>query len=568
MISKAKALNYEHDEGGLLPAFVLLGLWAAFVLVPDTQLLDLKRALGFAWAAVAALWLAARAWQGKPLARPSRPFAAACAGLALAYGIAWAASPYPQAASFRVEVLGLSLFAALLAASLPEAYEKRWPWVALGAALLVSLYALVQRLGFEPMSAYAMAGSRERAVGSFGNATFLAAFLCFSWPLALLLRGWRRAALALVFMAALLATQSRAGVLALLVQLTVLGLQAWREGLRPRFGMAAVVLLALLASATLLFPWASWARPTLRPQLWAESLHLIARRPAFGWGPGSFSLAIQDYHSALFSTALGTAQYAEHPHNWVLGVLHEAGALGLLAFAFLLAVVRPWPSADAHRSPAQRAVAFGLLGLLLQNLFDRNLDQAGLALCFFAGMGFLSRSSSAPTASPWPRWSSVALLVLALACGWLGARPVLAYQRSVGQSGPAAVGDLGSLRQVAQQRPQDAAVWDQLGSALAAQALFSEAADAFAHALGLQASPGRAINLGNCWMMLEKPQLAEVAYRQAASQAPANADAHFSLGYALFKQKRLKEAVASLDAALKLEPGHAAAAKLKEQILR
>ena len=46
----------------------------------------------------------------------------------------------------------------------------------------------------------------------------------------------------------------------------------------------------------------------------------------------------------------------------------------------------------------------------------------------------------------------------------------------------------------------------------------------------------------------------------------ASSDAHFSLGYALFYQKRLKEAVDELDTALKLDPGNDSARKLKEQI--
>ena len=49
---------------------------------------------------------------------------------------------------------------------------------------------------------------------------------------------------------------------------------------------------------------------------------------------------------------------------------------------------------------------------------------------------------------------------------------------------------------------------------------------------------------------------------------PRSSDAHFSLGYALFFQKRLTQAVAELDEALRLDPGNANAQTLKRQIMQ
>jgi O-antigen ligase len=567
--NRVQATKGEHDEGGLLPAFVLLGLWALFILSPDTQLLDIKRAWGFAFEAAALTWLAARVWLRRSVARPNRLFLLAVALLALAYGAAWALSPYAQAGAFRMTALGLGLCGALLAASLPAAFIQRWYGVMLALALVVAAYAIAQRCGLDPLQATLTAGSRQRAIGTFGNATFLAAFLCFAWPLAFLLKGRPRSWACLIFFLALVSTQSRAGLLAATIQVALQAWMAWKDGWRPRGGFLFSAFAALLASFVVLFPREQWLRPTLRLPLWAESLRLGLQRPWLGWGPGSFGLALQDHQSAAFAQALGGTQFAEHPHNWVLSVLHEAGLLGLLAFAFLLALLQPWPGAMARRHPGQRALALGLLGLLLQNLFDRNLDQAGLGLCFFFGLGLLSYPSPAP-GRLWPRVVSIPLLLLAAFCVWLGLRPVLAYEAAVGPApGLApAQGDVAALRTTAAQSPNDPQLWDRLGTALVAQSAFGEAADAFARAQHLQASPGRAINLGNCQLMLSRPVDAEASFRQAVQLAPQNADAHFSLGYALFYQKRLKEAVAELDAALQLDPGHAAAAKLKEQILR
>jgi tetratricopeptide (TPR) repeat protein len=565
-VAQAKAEG--HDEGGRLPAFALLGLACLFLLAPDSRLLDLKRAFGFAFEAAGLLWLAARAFLRRPLGRPNRLFLAALGAVAVAYGLAWALSPYPQAASFRLEALALGLLGAVLAASLPPSFNRRFYGALLACALLTALYGLAQRLGLDPLQGSLTAGSRERAMASFGNATFLAAFLCFSWPLALLLHSRLRLVALLLFSGALLATQSRAGVLAAALQGLILGRQAWRGGWRPRWQGALALALVLALAAALLFPWAQWARATLRPQLWAESLRLILQRPFTGWGPGSFPLALQEHESAGFAQALGQAQFAEHPHNWVLSILHEAGILGLVAFAFLLAVVQPWPMRGGQRHAGQRALALGLLGLLLQNLFDRNLDQASLGFCFFFGLGLLSTPSA--QAPAWPRWSAGPLLALALVCTWAGARPVLDYEAAVGpapQLAPAQ-GDVAALRAAVLRDGADPRLLDELGTALVAQSAFAEAAGAFGRAEALQASAGRAINLGNCQLMLGQALPAEASFRRAIALAPLNADAHFSLGYALFCQKRLQDALAELDAALKLDPGHAAAAKLKEQILR
>jgi tetratricopeptide (TPR) repeat protein len=567
---KALASQDNPNKGGRLPAFVLLGLWAAFVLAPDTALLDLKRALGFAFVAAAGLWLAGLAWLRKPIHLPSRRLVFALGGLALAYAAARLASPYPQAGGFRLELLELGILTALLTACLPVAFASRWAWVALASALLVALYALAQRLGLEPISAYAQAGSQARAMGSFGNATFLAAFLCLSWPLALLLPGrWRLAAVAL-FWAALLATQSRAGIIALAVQLAVLGWQAWQVGLRPAWGRTIFAGLLFAAATAWLFPPAQWQRPTLRLQVWSQTLRMVAQRPWLGSGPGSFPLAFQEQEPPALAEALGSSQFVEDPHNWILSVLQEAGFIGLLAFGWLLWVVKPWPRLDAPRKPGQAFLAIGLLGLLVQNLFDRNLGQAGLAVCFYFGLGFLSRQPATEEPQPWPRWAALPLLAITMASLFLGLRPILAYAAAVGPAPglSPAQGSVGALRSEASRNPSDPSVWDRLGDGLVAQSAFSEAADAFSQALALQPSPGRAINLGNCQMMLNQAIPAETSFRRAVELAPDNADAHFSLGYALFYQKRLKEALAELDLALQLDPSDAAAAKLKEQILR
>ncbi|HXC63029.1 MAG TPA: tetratricopeptide repeat protein, partial [bacterium] len=118
----------------------------------------------------------------------------------------------------------------------------------------------------------------------------------------------------------------------------------------------------------------------------------------------------------------------------------------------------------------------------------------------------------------------------------------------------------------AAQSGDDPAAQDRLGAALASARRYGEAATAFAAAGRLAPSAGRAQNLGNCLMMLGQADGAEAAYRRAVALAPQSSDAHFSLGYALFAEKKLSGAVAQLDEALKLDPDNANALTLKRQI--
>jgi tetratricopeptide (TPR) repeat protein len=511
------AAGIQEGEGGSALAFCIAGAFAAALLLPATQLLDLKAAAGALTAALACLglvgaWARGRAW------RPRR-------------ALAWSLEAW------------------------------RWATVALAG------YALAQRVGIEPMPAYALAGSHDRAMGSFGNAGYLAAYLCLSWPLLLAWSGARRnAALALAW-AALLATQSRAGLLAAAMQGLAWAWSAWRKGWRPGWALSLGAVAALALSAFLMPP-SSWLRPTLRLPLWRAAWGLFLQRPWTGWGWGQFAAAFQAHADPAFVAALNAGgQVAEDPHNVLLAVACAGGVMGLLLFGAAL-----WAAARAARASALPGAGLALLGLLVESQADRFFFHAGVLAPLILLLAALRWERPAAWA---PRWRAAALApaLLALALLWAGARPILAYRNATGAdlgAGAAALdagGDPVALAAAAQagRDPRD---FDRLGDALAARQRWAEAAAAFRQALSLAPSAGRAQNLGNCAMMLGDAAGAEAAFRRAVALAPGSSDAHFSLGYALYYQKRLQEAVEELDAALRLDPGNASALKLKEQILQ
>lgn len=522
---KRRTRSIDEGEGGDALAFVMAGTFAGVILLPATALLDLKRA---------AAGLAA---------------ALACLGLSAALATDWRCSP------------GRWL-AALLAA---------WRW----ALVAVAGYALAQRLGLEPLAAYAAAGSATRAMGSFGNAGYLAAFLCLSWPLLLAWRGSRRTVgLGLVW-TALFATQSRAGLLAWILQLGLWAWRAWRGGWRPRQAVWAAALL-VPAALLLLSPPSGWARPTARRTLWRAALGLWWQRPWCGWYPVPFAVAFQQHGApALVQVVNSPGQYAEDPHQLLLAVACRFGAIGLAVFA----VAAAWALRLAWRTPsAELAGAWlGLAGLLAESQADRFFFQAGVLVPVLALVAALAWRQEAwsRTRTRLGRWRiPSALLALALGGGCLvGAlRPLVDYQRAVGPdlgAGAQAIAPaagVAPLMAVAQ-AGHDPGAYERLGAALAARQRYVEAAAAYRQALRLGPSAGRAQNLGNCAMMLGDPKAAEAAFRLAVAMAPRSSDAHFSLGYALYYQRRLKAAVDELDTALRLDPGNANAATLKRQIL-
>jgi tetratricopeptide (TPR) repeat protein len=562
----AKAQNNREGEGAAL-AFCVAGAFSLVVLAPATLLLDLKATAGALLVVLLAGGLAARLLRRWPIHPVEDAPSLMVLGLAVpVWGFALAASPYR-----RLVPVDPALFTAVMAAFL-LAYGP-WQWLErlLGAwrwsILAVSGYALLQRMGVEPLPAYADAGSQTRAMATFGNASYLAAFLCLSWPLLLAWSGGRRAAAIAFAWAALLATQSRAGALALAVQLGLWGIQAWRKGWRPNRDLAAMAVFMAVAVAWL-FPPTGWLRPTLRWTLWRGSAGLWAQHPWFGWGPGSFAMAFQDHGAALpVSLVNAGAEYASDPHQLLLAVGCSAGWIGLAALGWGVGSYF-WA---AGRSPLREAgpLGLGLAGLLVESQFDRFFFQPGVFIPLCIGFAVVARGSREPSLIR-PR-AALALIPLGLWVAWFAVRPLLAYHASVGSDMGASAQAQAPAQSVdelekAAQSGTDPAASDRLGAALAAAQRYSEAATAYGSALRLAPSSGRAQNLGNCLMMLGDFGGAEAAFRKSVALDPRSADAHFSLGYALFDEKKLTQALAEVDEALKLDPDHANALTLKRQI--
>jgi tetratricopeptide (TPR) repeat protein len=392
----------------------------------------------------------------------------------------------------------------------------------------------------------------HRIPGSFGNAGYFAAFLVLSWPLYLSLPKLERNLALTLLAATLLATGSRAALVALAVQGVELARRrpAWRAAIAAALGAVLLGALVWLGKDGLL-------RPTLRGELWSQTLRLALQHPWLGWGMDPFVVLTEGrWTGALAQSLAANGQFAEHPHQLLLNVFFHRGLLGL---ALLMAALAALRYALGRCGEAGALLWLGVLGLIAQAQFDRFFFDAVLLtppLLFLAQRAPLQLP-------PLRRLMIAAVAAMAAMQAW---RPIQAWREGVASAEtaglPAASAALPSAG------PQDPAHWDQQGTALAAKGDFHGAEGAFRQALSLQPSAARAINLGNCQMMEGRYGDAEGSFRQAVALDAKNADAQFSLGYALFEQKRLKDALSALDEALRLKPGHAEASKLKEQILK
>lgn len=278
----------------------------------------------------------------------------------------------------------------------------RWlAWI----ALMVSVIALVQPALFPSGKIYGLWTPVSRGahpIGPIVSRSHFAGWVVLAWPLLvgyLIAHGrshWRdvpKRRIAVILMdtralwllvsialltAALLITESRAGVASFGLAALVLLMRSWsRTRAGGRLGLAGLLIAVALAVSL-------WASPTAvmtrfdrawsgadgsRPEIWRETRGLIARFPLAGIGLGAFDVVMPVYQQAARTTLIN------HAHNQYLHVLAEGGLLvsvplGISLFAFVgLARRRLRGDGTAMAHVRDGAVA-GLCGLALLSVFD------------------------------------------------------------------------------------------------------------------------------------------------------------------------------------------------------
>ncbi len=204
-------------------------------------------------------------------------------------------------------------------------------WFIVFAGIFYSLYILTSGILFKVfhLPVYTFNG---RAAGTFGNPNFAAGFLALCFPYLFFqpkIKPILKTVLVLVFLGALILTQSRSGLLAFTSIWFLWLIKKYKYGL-------AVVIPLLVFSALMLFRFIPRYSP-FNNQLvvWQKSLLAIQQKPLFGWGVERFDVAFQKvlipnkdfdlYHIRV-----------DKAHNEILEYGVAAGIPALIVYLFLI----------------------------------------------------------------------------------------------------------------------------------------------------------------------------------------------------------------------------------------
>ena len=256
-----------------------------------------------------------------------------------------------------------------------------------------------------------------------------AEFLLFAWPLAtwsLFGRTGERSRLIKILvigfiLSCLLLSYSRGGLLVFFIQIllcSAVWLLRYRMMLPPK-KIASTALSVLLVS--LVFFLASNALRSRfhsvesvaqkvtftaaegtssvseRSQFWTQALFFMKQKPLLGFGPYSFRFLQPHVQTDVLATS-------DHPHNVFLKFAMERGIAAAIIFAFLIfyclqsiwKIENARPDAVGRRklkmennSVLQLLLIVSIVGVLLHNLIDYNLQFVGIALPFWLGLGLI-----------------------------------------------------------------------------------------------------------------------------------------------------------------------------------
>lgn len=324
---------------------------------------------------------------------------------------------------------GYCLIAIAAAVLSLDAQDRRWLGRSAAVALfIVSAYAIIQRLGLDPMHYRSERPIIERVSSTLGNASNLGVYLLLAVPLvALQLKTeTRRLWTAMAFAAcvggalSLVWSYSRGAWLAALVIAGLLAtLRVTRGGSRERLRWVAasvgVAVAAVVVGAMIWPAGLSRARSVLDPTrgtarwrvlVWRSSARMVLNRPLTGWGPATFRLAYPPFRARENVDGKAEVKSVDHAHNIVVNAAAVAGAP---AGAVLLTLVglTGWAAGSVLRRPEatwDTAAAASFVGATVALQFHfLTLDTGALYFAVIAVVAARSNDPPAPQPHGWKR---------------------------------------------------------------------------------------------------------------------------------------------------------------------
>jgi O-antigen ligase len=312
--------------------------------------------------------------------------AVATASIALLWGLTISNNP---GLGIQVCVTGILICGLYLALLHSEENIAQTLLLILVAVAVVHSIAAIFHWGMDPST---------RASGYFANPNNLAAWLA---PSALVLlyfyiqnpaNRWALLGI-LLCTAAVMLTQSRSGILALLVGAACFVSQMGRF---KKYGLAALTLAGIAATALLYNRLTGEGDPLSfsRLAIWKSSLAVALAHPE-GVGLANFGPALR-MHGVELSGLVHYPRFAQQAHNAILHGWVEAGFLGLIAIvaAFLTAATGVWRSGKSwsERLPHMGVFAAFLIPALFSTTFHLVIISATAAVW----TAFVTRLSFSP----------------------------------------------------------------------------------------------------------------------------------------------------------------------------
>jgi O-antigen ligase len=289
------------------------------------------------------------------------------------------------------------LFLAVFRDMAESPWRRRLLLTVVGAGVTITVVAFLQAASPEPHKIWGLWRPRwDWAVfGPYVNRSHFAGYLVLAAPLAIgfalealarLRAAWKRsrrgpvllgeaegtaavrwAAVVMLVVAGLLASQSRGGVSAFALATLLLPLASRR---RRRTALAVALLVGLgvawIGLGGVISAFEARGIRGSRLDLWRDMLPMVPRFPVFGVGWNAFATAYPWYQTIWKTEWIGEA------HNDYLQALLDGGGIGAALVAGLLVVVFRGALARAPRSPLDLGIFGALLGFALHELVDFN----------------------------------------------------------------------------------------------------------------------------------------------------------------------------------------------------
>ena len=130
---------------------------------------------------------------------------------------------------------------------------------------------------------------------------------------------------------------------------------------------------------------------------WDAAIAMFKERPLFGWGPGTYQFQYapfqMSYNKTIISTNFGTGGNA---HSEYLGLLSEAGVLGLLGFLLIITFalytafgVLKKKSLTVEERNIATACLVGLITYIFHGVLNNFLDMDKIAALFWGYMAIM-----------------------------------------------------------------------------------------------------------------------------------------------------------------------------------